>query len=993
VVIIADRFWVGGGGNWSDYTNHWSDTSGGSPGATVPNSNHNAYFDANSFTASGQIVNIDGGGGYCLNMDWSGVTNTPTLTNGTGYLPIAIYGSLTLSPNMSTGSYGNVILFLFKSNIAGHTIDMAGIKTWNMSFDGDGSWTLLSDLIVANNFSIDKGNLNTGGYNISCANFYCYAASYAKSLVLNASVITISGDVRFGVANTTISAGTSTIKITGNSKTFIGDGQTFNNVEFQGTPTTITGSNTFNDLKISAGKTVNFTAGTTQTVADMSGNGISGSLITLQSTSAGTPYTISKASGTLEVEYYSIKDCTASGGATFNAVNSTNVSGNTGWSFSYTLHLIANALASVGLQKSSAKALSTSTVVAPIVQKSVAKSLLANAITSSAIQKSVSKTFASLAFAASFASKTVAKSFSASANVAASTSKTVAKTLTASVITTASVAKSLTKSLVTSASSTASIVKQTAKTLIATVFATANSGYIVGDVIGTLTDAETHMFGFNNKLYIMNGTQYKVWDGTTLSDVAGYVPIVATAAAPATGTGTSNEQVNKLIASQYIWYSGTVDTTVYQLPATSLTSVDAVYVNDALQTLTTHYTVNLTNGTVTFGTAPGAGTNNVKIRYTKTTTAQTANRALILAQKYSEMFNGKTDNRIFLYGDGTNKAYYSGIEYATGRPTAEYFPDLNVLDIGTSNTPVTALTRHFNKLMAFKTDGTYLTEYGTITLEDDTVTAGFYTSGIDRDTGNTALGQVRLVNNYPIAIHGNSAYRWGLLYSSGVQDERSAKRISDHVANTLSGLALSSAITFDDDLNREFWIVQNGTALIWNYAGEVDQGKSYKNNTWSIYNNIPASCFAQVNGDVYFGTTDGRICKLSTDYHSDDGTAINAYWESGSMSFDKPYMRKVLSYVYTVLKPEVGTRLNVTLETDKKSDFDDKLLGESVLNFTHIDFNHFSFSTNYKPRTNRTKLKAKKFTTLKLIFSSNSASATATVLSCSLPVTETGYTK
>lgn len=43
------RYWVGGDGNWSDNTNHWSATSGGAPGASVPNSNtFLVIFDANS---------------------------------------------------------------------------------------------------------------------------------------------------------------------------------------------------------------------------------------------------------------------------------------------------------------------------------------------------------------------------------------------------------------------------------------------------------------------------------------------------------------------------------------------------------------------------------------------------------------------------------------------------------------------------------------------------------------------------------------------------------------------------------------------------------------------------------------------------------------------------------------------------------------------------------------------------------------------------------
>lgn len=42
-----NRYWVGGTGNWND-TSHWSASSGGSGGASVPTSNDDVFIDANS---------------------------------------------------------------------------------------------------------------------------------------------------------------------------------------------------------------------------------------------------------------------------------------------------------------------------------------------------------------------------------------------------------------------------------------------------------------------------------------------------------------------------------------------------------------------------------------------------------------------------------------------------------------------------------------------------------------------------------------------------------------------------------------------------------------------------------------------------------------------------------------------------------------------------------------------------------------------------------
>lgn len=504
--------------------------------------------------------------------------------------------------------------------------------------------------------------------------------------------------------------------------------------------------------------------------------------------------------------------------------------------------------------------------------------------------------------------------------------------------------------------------------------------------LGTLTDADTHFFPFGGKVYLLNGTEYKAYNGASLSDVAGYVPIVAVASPPA-GGGTALQEVNKLTGSKWQWFSALSGSTVFQLMETGIGSVDEVRVNGAA--VTSGFTANLTAGSVTFSTAPGAGTNNVKIRWTK----GTGDRATILSQRFSESFNGYMDNRAFLYGDGSNKAYYSGIEYETGLPTAEYFPDLNVLDVGEANTPITSLVRHFDKLMAFKTDGTWLVSYGALTLEDGTVTAGFYTRAIERDIGNLPPGQVRLINNYPVSFHGNSAYRWGLAYSSGVQDERAAKRISDPVHETLGSMDLSAAVTFDDEYSRELWIVSGGTAAVWNYTGEADAGRSWKNNRWYIYRGIPARRFARDGGELLAGTEDGRILRVSRDYRNDDGAPIDAWWESGAMAFDREFMAKYLSSFYLALKPETGARITATFQTDRKSDFTEKLVPGNLASYTHMDYDHFSYSTNRKPKIRRIRMKAKKFVFLKLILKSNSASAAVTVMSCDLPVSYSGRAK
>ncbi|MDD5654880.1 MAG: hypothetical protein PHR91_04475, partial [Candidatus Omnitrophica bacterium] len=58
----ASRYWVGGDGSWSQ-TAHWSTSSGGGGGATVPGTADIAIFNRNSGTGTCTLVgNINIGG-------------------------------------------------------------------------------------------------------------------------------------------------------------------------------------------------------------------------------------------------------------------------------------------------------------------------------------------------------------------------------------------------------------------------------------------------------------------------------------------------------------------------------------------------------------------------------------------------------------------------------------------------------------------------------------------------------------------------------------------------------------------------------------------------------------------------------------------------------------------------------------------------------------------------------------------------------------------
>lgn len=500
-------------------------------------------------------------------------------------------------------------------------------------------------------------------------------------------------------------------------------------------------------------------------------------------------------------------------------------------------------------------------------------------------------------------------------------------------------------------------------------------------LIGNTINEDCHFFGFDNKVYMLNGTDYLCWNGnseTTFENVIGYIPIVKTACNPA-GSGTDLEAVNRLNGKRRVQFSPDGTSKEFVLPETNITSVDKITVSDVE---IDNYTADLENGKVTLAVAPIASTNTMEVTYTK----GVGRREEVLTMRFSELYNGSTDTRVFLYGNGTNKTIYSGIPYDTGKPSAEYFPDLYEVNVGESNTPITALVRHFSRLMVYKPNSAWVIQYGTISLEDNSTTAAFYVQPINRQFGNEALGQVKLLENNPITLDAKSVYQWksNNQYNSTISsNENNAKRLSAKVNETLNRFDFDLIKTFNIKSEHEYWFMQGNNALIFNYG----------NDTWYYYDNLPYVALVDTEKHKFGFGDDGRIVHISREYRNDDGNAINCYAASGAMDFGKDWMLKYSPMIFVAMQPESNARIEVTIETNRRSDYPTKVVAYNLATAVHVDFNHFSFATNRKPQVKRVKVKVKKATFYRLIFKSNSASATATIIETDINLRFAGNVK
>ena len=495
--------------------------------------------------------------------------------------------------------------------------------------------------------------------------------------------------------------------------------------------------------------------------------------------------------------------------------------------------------------------------------------------------------------------------------------------------------------------------------------------------VGRCTQDGAFFFGFGKKVYLLNGHEYLSWDGGAFSSfqtVEGYVPTVITACTPA-GKGTLLESVNRLTGKRKAKYSPDGTATVFCLPEKDIDEVISVEGTAAA------YTLDRAKGTLTFASAPAEGTNTVTVTYRKGEGA----RREVEAMRYAEMYNGAADTRVFLYGDGTNRTIYSGVDLDASAPTADYFPDLNEAAVGDENTPITAMVRHYARLMIFKRDSAWSMDAGITTNALGGVTAVFNVLPVNRNLGNEAPGQVRLLENNPLTLAEGNIYQWKAA-SSGVNatsDVRTAGRVADRVLDTLSGFDLGRTVTFNRLRESEFWFLYGGEALILNYAADA----------WYVYGNCPFLSMLEVEGEVYGFTEDGQVRHVSRQYRNDDGAEISARAETGAMDFDRDFSLKYSPRIFVAIQPESGARVVVTVESNRRGDYPEKIVSAGLAGFNHVDFGHFSFGTNRKPQVKRVKMKVKKAAFYKLVFFSASASATVTLLETDVQLRYAGNVK
>lgn len=473
-----------------------------------------------------------------------------------------------------------------------------------------------------------------------------------------------------------------------------------------------------------------------------------------------------------------------------------------------------------------------------------------------------------------------------------------------------------------------------------------------------MQDAPVDSFALGGKMYFLNGRDYFSYDGSHCAGVDPYIPTLSISKQPS-GGGTAFEDFNLLGSGFKDSFSadGTAKDYFLSLKSLDATKVKAV-VDNVEKVEGTDFTVDRALGKVTFTTAPPTGTNNVVITAHKT---QIGFPERIKKCQFHVLFGGTNDTRVFVSGnpDFPNMMWRSGLYDPT------YFPEIGFYKVGSDREAITGFSKQYDFLVIEKESSKGNMQFQLINGE-----VTFPIKPLNDHVGTIAPKSMQVVDNNPISLGKTGVH---ILTQSNVRDERNVVHISANIdKKLLAEPNLEKAISVD--FNRKYWLAVNNRVYVYDY----------NINEWYLFDNIPATCFMEVNGELYFGG-EGRIYRLKKeseiDAYNDDGEPINAYWKSKYLTFDADHLRKVVDRIYFAMRPYTKTSADVYYTTDKKVSDLVKTKRMDQLDFTMFDFNYFSFVRSTFPQEVMVRIKAKKITHFQLMIQNNKLNESLGLLS------------
>lgn len=480
------------------------------------------------------------------------------------------------------------------------------------------------------------------------------------------------------------------------------------------------------------------------------------------------------------------------------------------------------------------------------------------------------------------------------------------------------------------------------------------------------------------KLWIVTGGGFYSYDGTEAKRVSAsgaYVPTTTITRSPS-GGGGSYEAVNLLTPYRKNAFQTDGKSVKFTLDG----EIDA---SGAVRAWVwgeevTDFTLDRAAGTITFPSAPAApdagASDGLVVQFPHT------------VEGYADRIDKCTI--ITTYGVGSNdRVVLSGnpdcpnFDWTSGLYDPTYMPDLGYAAVGSGATPICGYCRIGSSL-------------GIVKADDGSDSTVFLRSAALSEDGEAMFTLQQTIAGVGAVAPGSFASLFDdplFLSRAGVAAITSSSLTGEKIIQNRS-LYLNAQLTNEPSLPEAEAAVWQGMYLLAVPEGHVyilngRQTKTFRSSALGdfvyegfYWEDVSALCwYVQRSGTdeaLYFGTADGRICKLNTDIedmsrYSDDGAAISAVWATKYDDDGTPAVLKTLLKrgCCVTIKPYARSSAEVYIRADRTGGHEKKAAGKpmDILDFSDIDFERITFNTDESPQEIFLNRKVKNYKRLQII--------------------------